>query len=116
MSFASFDFILFLVTYFILISLLGYNSNEEPLISPNIKIENPMGIFGVYLSHFLIKLGIGYISFLLPLIGAIWGWYVFSKKSLGKLFRVTKFILILMFLVSFTIATFVNILFSLDYT
>jgi len=109
-----FGILLISISFFILISLLGYNSNEEPLISPNIKIENPMGIFGVYLSHVLIKLGIGYISFLLPLIGIIWGWYVFSKKSLGKLFRVTKFILILMFLVSFTIATFVNIFFIDD--
>ena len=44
------------ISVFILISLIGYNVSEEPTISPNVKIENPMGIFGVFISHFLIKL------------------------------------------------------------
>ena len=41
------------ISVFILISLLGYNVSEEPTISPNVKIENPMGILGVFISHFL---------------------------------------------------------------
>lgn len=109
-----FGILLISISIFILISLLGYNSHEEPLISSKIKIENPTGIFGVYISHTLIKLGIGYISFLLPILGLVWGWYIFSKKNLKKLFRITKFILILMVLVSFTIATVVNFLFMDD--
>ena len=44
------------ISVFILISLIGYNVSEEPIISPNVKIENPMGILGVFISHFLIKL------------------------------------------------------------
>ncbi len=109
-----FGILLISISTFVIISLVGYNSYEEPLISPNIKIENPMGIFGVYSSHILIKLGFGYISFLLPFVGIIWGWYIFSKKNLEKLFRITKFILILIILVSFTIGTIENILYKDD--
>ena len=41
------------ISVFTLISLIGYNVSEEPTISPNVKIENPMGILGVFISHFL---------------------------------------------------------------
>ena len=42
------------VSILILISFFGYNSNEDPGISPNVKVENPMGILGVWLSYFCI--------------------------------------------------------------
>ena len=48
------------ISVFILVSLIGYNVNEEPTISPNIKIENPMGILGVYIAHYFIKLTFGF--------------------------------------------------------
>ena len=65
--------LLIAISVFILISLIGYNSFEEPTISPNVNIENPMGIAGVYVSHYLIKVLFGYISMLLPIIGIFWG-------------------------------------------
>ncbi|SVD63490.1 uncharacterized protein METZ01_LOCUS416344, partial [marine metagenome] len=30
------------VSLLVIISLLGYNSNEDPGISPNVRIENPL--------------------------------------------------------------------------
>ena len=45
------------VSLLILISFFGYNSNEDPGISPNVKIENPLGILGLWISYFFIKLG-----------------------------------------------------------
>ena len=45
------------LSMFVLFSQLGYNPNEEPTISPNIRPTNPMGILGIFLSHFLIKMG-----------------------------------------------------------
>ena len=54
------------LSVFILVSLLGYNSNEEPSISPNIHIYNPMGILGLITSYILIKKGFGYVTILLP--------------------------------------------------
>ena len=82
------------VSLFLLISFVGYNANEEPSISPNITIENPMGILGVFISHVFIKLGFGYISILIPFCGLIWGWFLFSKKRIDQLFKMTKFFLI----------------------
>ena len=64
-----FGILLISISIFILISLLGYNSHEEPLISSKIKIENPTGIFGVYISHTLIKLGIGFGYLLIQILG-----------------------------------------------
>ena len=45
------------LSVFILVSLLGYNSNEEPSISPNIQIDNPMGILGLDYVLFAYKKG-----------------------------------------------------------
>ena len=100
------------ISFFLFISFVGYNANEEPSISPNITIENPMGIFGVFISHVFIKLGFGYISILIPFCGLIWGWFLFSKKKIDQLFKMTKFFLILIVLTSFTIGTFINYFFS----
>ena len=72
------------ISVFFLISLVGYNANEEPSISPNVKIENPMGILGVFISHFLIKLSFGFASITIPIVGAIWGWFLFSKKKIRE--------------------------------
>ena len=46
-----------MVSLLIFVSLIGYNPNEDPGISPNIKVENPMGILGVFISHLFIKKG-----------------------------------------------------------
>jgi len=43
------------VSLLILISLIGYNANEDPGISPNVNVQNPLGILGVYISYFFIK-------------------------------------------------------------
>lgn len=80
--------LLILVSLFVLLSLMTYDAAEEPTISPNIAISNRAGIFGVYIGHFFIKMAVGYVSFILPIIGIAWGWVLFSKKTpkfLGKL-------------------------------
>ncbi len=92
--------LLIAVSVFVLISLMGYSPFEEPKISPNVQIQNPMGILGIYLSHFLIKIAIGYVSILLPVLGIFWGWWLIGKKKTGKLVRTTLFILLGMFLLA----------------
>ena len=47
------------LSIFILVSLLGYSPSEEPSLSPNIQIDNPMGIFGLFISYLFIKKGFG---------------------------------------------------------
>ena len=94
------------VSLFIMVSLLGHDPSEEVTISPNAQINNPMGILGVLVSHILIKLGFGYISFILPLLGFYWGWVFFSKKDFEDPLRVSFYSLLLMSLLSLSVAVF----------
>lgn len=98
--------LLITVSVFILISLLGYSPFEEPRISPNVQIQNPMGILGIYVSHFLIKIAIGYIAILLPVLGIFWGWWLIGKKNIDQLTRTTLFILSGLFLLSISLGLF----------
>jgi len=98
--------LLITASVFTLISLLGYSPFEEPRISPNVQIQNPMGILGIYVSHFLIKIAIGYIAILLPVLGIFWGWWLIGKKKIDQLARTTLFILAGMFLLSISLGLF----------
>ena len=92
------------LSIFILVSLLGYSPSEEPSLSPNIQIDNPMGIFGLFISYLFIKKGFGYITIIMPLVGLVWGWYLFAKKELEQLIRSSIYIFSAMIVVSITIA------------
>ena len=94
------------VSLFIIVSLLGHDPSEELAISPNAQINNPMGILGVLVSHILIKLGFGYISLILPLLGFYWGWVFFSKKDFEEPLRVSFYTLLLMSLLSLSVGVF----------
>ncbi|MCJ7802357.1 MAG: DNA translocase FtsK 4TM domain-containing protein, partial [Candidatus Marinimicrobia bacterium] len=98
--------LLIAVSVFVLISLIGYSPFEEPEISPNVQIQNPMGILGIYISHYLIKIAIGYVTILLPVLGMFWGWWLIGKKHVNKLARTTLFILFGMFLLSTSLGIF----------
>ena len=95
-----FGILIIAISVFLIFSLIGYNPNEEPSISPNVKVENPMGILGVTISHFLIKIGFGYISILIPFLGFLWGWSLFAKKKIATIVRVSQYCVILIFLIS----------------
>ena len=75
------------VSILILFSFFGYNSNEDPGISPNVKVENPMGILGVWLSYFFIKLGLGYSAFFIRLLSTVWGIWFFMHKDFEAIVR-----------------------------
>ena len=79
------------VSLLIFISFLGYNSNEDPGISPNVKIENPLGILGLWISYYFIKIGFGYMSFVLPLLGIIWGIWFFTHKDFDAISRLSGY-------------------------
>ncbi len=99
--------ILCIATSFLaLISMAGYSSYEDPGISTNVKVENPMGILGVFIAYFFIKFSFGYSSFLLPLLGIIWGWWFFSKKEASILSRISGYLLGVMLLISVTLGLF----------
>ena len=87
----------------ILASLVGFNPSEEPRISPNVKLTNTMGIVGIYVSYLFIKLGFGYSVIIVPLLGFIWGWWLFSHRKLENLYRTSLYLLGAMFLISISI-------------
>ena len=96
------------VSLLIFISFLGYNSNEDPGISPNVKIENPLGILGLWISYYFIKIGFGYMSFVLPILGIIWGVWFFTHKDFDAISRLSGYIVGAMVLssISFGAASF----------
>ena len=81
------------VSLLVIISLFGYNSNEDPGISPNVRIENPLGILGLWIAYYFIKLGFGYMSFVLPILGIIWGVWFFTHKDFDAISRLSGYVI-----------------------
>jgi len=94
------------LSVFVLVSLGGYNPSEAPSISPNVEVTNPMGILGIFTSHLFIKLGFGLPTIIIPLLGLVWGWFLFSKQDLNKILRGTYYSLGGMVMLSITIGVF----------
>ena len=95
--------LLILVSMFMMLSLITYSSSEEPTISPNIAISNRSGIIGVYIGHYFIKLGLGYISFIVPALGVAWGWILFSKRRQEFLLKITLHIFLIIIILSMSL-------------
>jgi len=94
--------LLMITSIFIAISLYSYSPKDELLISRHFLINNAMGIVGVFISYFFIKLGLGYFSWgFVPLI-FLWGWWTFAKKDKAKLIRFTLYSLGVLLLLSIT--------------
>ncbi len=91
------------ISFLVIVSMLGYNSFEDPGISPNVQVENPMGILGVFIAYFFIKFSFGYSSFFLPILGMIWGWWFFSNKDRSSLRRISVYLLCAMILISISL-------------
>jgi len=77
----------------VLISLVSYDPSEEPHGLKFIPVRNAMGVVGVYISYYLIKMFIGYSSIVLPFLLFAWGWNRFRGNDPGKLARATLFTL-----------------------
>ena len=91
------------ISFLIIVSMLGYNSFEDPGISPNVQLENPMGILGVFIAYFFIKFSFGYSSYVLPVLGMVWGWWIFSNKDRSSLRRISAYLLCAMILISISL-------------
>ena len=91
------------VSLLIFVSLLGHNPNEDPGISPNVRVENPMGILGVWIAFFFIKLTFGYSSFILPLIAITWGIWFFTHKEFEAISRLSGYLVGVVILSSMTL-------------
>jgi len=96
------------LSVFVLVSLSGYHRAEEPYLvfltgEDRVDIVNPMGPLGLLTAYLFIKLGFGYSSIIIPLLGLVWGWFLFAKKELADVIRGTIYGLGTMALLSVTI-------------
>ena len=91
------------ISFLVIISMVGYNSFEDPGISPNVQVENPMGILGVFIAYFFIKFSFGYSSYVLPFLGMVWGWWFFSNKDSSVLNRISAYLIGSMILTSISL-------------
>lgn len=89
----------------VLISLISYHPSEEPKGLKIIPVDNAMGVLGVFISYYLIKVFIGYPSIIIPFLFFAWGWNRFRGNDVHRLFRATIF--------SFTIAIYVSTILGL---
>ena len=85
--------LLTVISLFILLSFISYKPYEEPTIDPTQSINNTMGILGIYVSHYLIKMTIGWAVFVLPILGLVWGWWIFSRRKAQPLLRFSMYVL-----------------------
>ena len=87
-----FGILLMTLALLIFFSLITYDPGEEPNGLKLLPVKNAMGVIGVYISYYLIKMSIGYSSVVLPFILLAWGWNRFRGTEPGKLARITLFV------------------------
>lgn len=64
------------------------------------RVKNGLGVLGAWISHGFVKNAFGYFSLIIPLLGLLYGWYVFRSKPLLRLNGITMLGTYLMFLLS----------------
>ena len=86
--------LLFTVALCIFISFATYNPYETPAgITPEIAKTNLMGLFGIYISYYLMKFSFGVGSFFIPIIMAYLGFALFMRRKLDIVFHNSLFII-----------------------
>lgn len=89
--------LLIVISILIAISLASYSSRDELLMNHHQLIDNQMGIAGVFISYFFIKLGIGWFAWgLVPLLLS-WGIWIILRKEKKILLRATCYSLCFLF-------------------
>ena len=81
-------------------AMLSYDMSEEPGNVTSIRTNNFLGIGGVYVSHYLIKMFLGIGSAVIPLLLFIWGFWLFIDRKFDTLLRFTLLLLVLALLFS----------------
>ncbi|MDX9780664.1 MAG: DNA translocase FtsK 4TM domain-containing protein, partial [bacterium] len=99
-------FLLIVLSVLLTLSFGSYSERDELLMNHYSLIDNNMGIAGVFISYFFIKLGVGYFAWgLIPLIFA-WGVFTLFKWKKSVLKRCTAFMI--------PMILFLSVLFSID--
>ncbi len=85
-------------------SMTSYDMSEEPGNVTQLRTNNYLGIGGVYISHYLIKMFLGVGSAVVPILLLLWGFWVFADKKMFGLLRLTLFLSVLALLFSTAMA------------
>ena len=84
-----------IVTYnpadFTLIQSLSTDSLFALDQGPALRIQNGLGVVGAYLAHFFVHLLFGYMSIIMPLIIAGYGWFIFRNRDVGLMLWPTAY-------------------------
>ena len=78
--------VLIILSFLAIVSLIGHDPTENPQISSEFKINNPLGYFGVFISYYLF-LTLGYTSIIFPLIFILIGYSLFTNKNINKYYK-----------------------------
>lgn len=78
----------------VLASLISYNPSDEPRGFQILKVENAMGVAGVYISYLLIKILLGIPAIVIPFLLIAWGQTCFRGRSLEAMTRITYYSLL----------------------
>ena len=81
-------------------AMLSHDMSEEPGNVTSIRTNNYLGIGGVYVAHYLIKMFLGIGSAIIPLLLFVWGFWVFVDRKFDTLLRFTLLLLVLALLFS----------------
>lgn len=101
--------VLFMITAILTgISLATYSPADVLSMSRFFLIENAMGIAGVFISHMLIKYGLGHFSWGLVLLLFVWGWTFFSGKEYKKTWRFTLYWFLFILFAALLTTTIIN--------
>ena len=85
--------LLCVLALFVLLSFLTYNPLETPSgLSPEIAKKNIMGIFGIYISYYLMKFTFGWGTLFLPLIMGIIGYTLFTRREWKPTLRISGYL------------------------
>jgi len=71
----------------IFLSLVSYDSAEQPGHLRLGQVRNWLGFAGVYISHYLIRGTVGYSAMVIPIGLILWGWNRFFRKDPRPLLR-----------------------------
>ncbi len=78
----------------VLASLISYNPSDEPRGFQILKVENAMGVAGVYISYLLIKILLGIPAIVIPFLLIAWGQTCFRGRSIEAMTRITYYSLL----------------------
>ena len=85
--------LLCVLALFVFLSFITYNPRETPSgLSPEISRTNIMGIFGIYISYYLMKFTFGWGTFFLPLILGVVGYTIFSRREWKSSLRFSSYL------------------------